>query len=132
MSRPFVTAVLSFCFASFVSAVTRPSTACERAAVMIEPARTAEAAVPTGEERQVAGLHTRLQRVALGLGDRAGLHHGVDLVLDRLLQRRTQLRGRDAELARGVGDDRLLVRLRADQEEGPLRQPHNSKRITVA
>src|SRR5262249_48690835 len=66
------------------------------------------------EERIFARVDLRLQPLRLLLGQGARVDGVVDAVLQRLLQRIGQLLGLDAELGRGVVDDRLALVVRRE------------------
>ena len=76
-----------------------------------EVAARAEA-VREAEEWHVAGLDPRLELVALRLRDLARRDGCVYPVLERLLEGVAQGSGRNAELLRGIVDDRLALLLR--------------------
>ena len=61
------------------------------------------------DERHLTRLDPLLELGALSRRDRARLHGRVDAVFERLLQRGVELVGADAELLRGVGDDRIAL-----------------------
>ena len=83
-------------------------------------ARAAEAGA--AEDRLRAVLDALLDRVALLLGELAGRHLRVDLILERLLERVAELGRVDPERAGGVVDDRLAARLRRIVLRGGVRR----------
>jgi len=74
--------------------------------------RAVHAEAGAAEEREVAGLDVLLQLLTLGFCEPTRGDGGVDPVLERLLERRAERAGRDAELLRRVVHHRLALLLR--------------------
>ena len=77
-------------------------------AVMTELAPIGAAAMAE-EQRELVGVDPLLEPRRLFLGQRSGVDGLVDSVLERLLQRVRERLRLDAELGRGVVDDRLAL-----------------------
>src|SRR5439155_17767183 len=80
-----------------------------RSPEIAEEAEVPEPALGPAEEREVVGVDALLERVTFGLRDPARGDRSVDAIAERLLQSVAELRGRDAELFRGVVQDRLVL-----------------------
>src|SRR5262249_20577176 len=93
--------------------------------------RAVHAEAGAAEEREVAGLDVLLQLITLGFWQPTRGDGGVDPVLERLLERRAERAGRDAELLRRVVHHRLALLLRRAAElVGGERRPTTGDRET--